>query len=239
MRLARFLAMAGVASRRGAEEIIRSGKIIVNDDKCTDVATNVDPDSDRVTYKGRQLHVKTTVYLALNKPVGYICTAKDPHESKTIFKLLPRKQRLFSVGRLDKNSEGLLLITNDGDFAHKLTHPKYELEKKYRVYVVGPIDTRAINSVTKDGIEVEGVTYRVKNIEISKRSKNGGLLLFTLTEGKKREIRKICLALDLKVRSLKRTQIGELKLTDLPTGSWRELKEFEIKALMDQANNQE
>ena len=233
MRLARFLAMAGVASRRQSEELIRNGKITVNGEICTEVATNVEPDSDSVKYKGRELHVKTQVYLALNKPVGYVCTADDPFEKKTIYKLLPRKQRLFSVGRLDKNSEGLLLITNDGDFSQKLSHPRYELEKKYKVYVTGEVIARDINAVTRDGIEIDDVFYQVKNIEIVKRTKAGAMLAFTLTEGKKREIRKICNALGLTVRSLKRTQIGDLKLADLPSGSWRELKDFEIKALLD------
>ena len=139
------------------------------------------------------------------------------------------------MGRLDKNSEGLLLITNDGDFAQKLTHPRYELEKKYKVYVTGEVVARDINAVTRDGIEIEDVQYRVKNIEIVKRTKAGAMLAFTLTEGKKREIRKICSALELKVRSLKRVQIGELKLADLPSGSWRELKDFEVKSLLDLA----
>lgn len=232
MRLAKFLAMSGVTSRRKAEELIKSGRIIVNGQKCTEVVTIIDPDKDSVTFKGKKLQVKTNVYIALNKPVGYACTVSDPHEKKTIYRLLPRKERLFSVGRLDKNSEGLLLITNDGDFANKLMHPRYELEKMYKVSVSGEINSRYINSVTKNGIEHEGIFYSVKNIEIRKKNPTGGQLVFTLTEGKKREIRKICIALGLKVRQLKRTRIGNLKLADLPSGSWRELKDFEIKDLI-------
>ena len=235
MRLAKFLAQAGVSSRRKAEELIQNGKVIVNGQRCTEVVTIIDPDKDTVTYKGKVLRIKTAIYIALNKPVGYACTVSDPHEKKTIYKLLPRKERLFSVGRLDKNSEGLLLVTNDGEFANKLMHPKYELEKMYKVSVSGEIISRNINSVTKNGIEHEDVFYRVKNIEIKKKNKSGGLLIFTLTEGKKREIRKICTALGLRVRQLKRTRIGDLKLAELPSGSWRELKEHEIKSLLELA----
>lgn len=235
MRLAKFLAQAGVASRRKAEELIENGKIIVNGMRCTEIVTIIDPDKDTVTYKGKVLSVKSSIYIALNKPNGYACTASDPYEKKTIYRLLPRKERLFSVGRLDKNSEGLLLVTNDGEFANKLMHPRYELEKMYKVEVSGQIVSRDINSVTRNGIEHEGVFYQTKNIEISKKNPNGGQLIFTLTEGKKREIRKICTALGLKVKQLKRTRIGDIKLADLPSGSWRELKEHEVRSLLDLA----
>lgn len=232
MRLARFLAMAGVASRRASEELIINGKVIVNGQKCKDVATNVDPDVDVVTHKGHILRVKSKIYIALNKPAGYACTASDPYETSTIFRLLPRKERLFSVGRLDKGSEGLLLVTNDGDFSNKLTHPQYELEKKYKVHVLGEIIPRAINDITNNGITFEDIFYQVKNITIAKRTPTGGVLVFNLTEGKKREIRKICKAINLKVNKLKRTQIGDLKLADLPSGTWRNLKESEVNDLL-------
>ena len=235
MRLAKFLAQAGVASRRKAEELIQTGKVIVNGQRCTEVVTIIDPDKDTVTYKGKVLRVKTSIYIALNKPTGYACTVSDPYEKKTIYRLLPRKERLFSVGRLDKNSEGLLLITNDGEFANKLMHPKYELEKMYKVSVSGEIVNRNINAVSREGIEHEGVFYQTKNIEISKKNPSGGQLIFTLTEGKKREIRKICAALGLRVKQLKRTRIGDLKLADLPSGSWRDLKDFEVKSLLELA----
>ena len=235
MRLAKFLAQAGIASRRKAEELIKNGKVIVNGQRCTEVVTMIDPSKDTVTYKGKNLRIKTSIYIALNKPIGYACTVSDPYEKKTIYRLLPRKERLFSVGRLDKNSEGLLIITNDGEFANKLMHPSYELEKMYKVSVSGKIISRDINAVTRDGIEHDGIFYQTKNIEISKKNPNGGQLIFTLTEGKKREIRKICTALGLKVKQLKRTRVGDVKLADLPSGSWRELKEQEVKSLIELA----
>ena len=235
MRLAKFLAMAGVSSRRKAEELILTGKVIVNGQRCVEVVTMIDPEKDTVTYKGKTLRVKTSIYIALNKPTGYACTVSDPYEKKTIYRLLPRKERLFSVGRLDKNSEGLLIITNDGEFANKLMHPKYELEKMYKVAVSGQIINRNINAVSREGIEHEGILYHTKNIEITKKNLNGGQLVFTLTEGKKREIRKICTALGLKVKQLKRTRIGDVKLADLPSGSWRDLKDFEVRGLLELA----
>lgn len=233
MRLAKFLSMAGVASRRKAEELIANGKIIVNGQKCFEVVTIIDPNEDTVTYKGKRVFVKNHIYLMLNKPTGYACTASDPHEKKTIYKLLPKKDRLFSIGRLDVNSEGLLLVTNDGDFAQKLMHPRYELEKVYKVSVTGEIKPAEINAVTRDGLQIEEVFYSVKNIEIRQKNKSGGQLIFTLTEGKKREIRKICSALGLKVRQLKRVKFGNLKLADLPIGTWRELKPFEVEDLLN------
>lgn len=235
MRLAKFLAMAGVSSRRKAEELIETGKVIVNGLRCAEVVTMIDPDNDTVTYKGKVLRIKTSIYIALNKPTGYACTASDPYDKNTIYRLLPRKERLFSVGRLDKNSEGLILITNDGEFANKLTHPKYELEKIYKVSVSGEIINRNINSVSKDGIEHDGIFYQTKNIEITKKNPNGGQLIFTLTEGKKREIRKICTALGLKVKQLKRTRVGDIKLAELPSGSWRNLKSSEVQSLLELA----
>lgn len=235
MRLAKFLAQSGVTSRRKAEELIQTGKVIVNGQRCTEVVTMIDPKKDTVTYKGKVLRVKTSIYIALHKPSGYACTVSDPYEKKTIYRLLPRKERLFSVGRLDKNSEGLLIITNDGEFANKLMHPKYELEKIYKVAVSGQIINKDINAVSREGIEHDNVFYKTKNIEISKKNANGGQLIFTLTEGKKREIRKICTALGLKVKQLKRTRIGDLKLADLPSGSWRDLKEFEVNNLLELA----
>ncbi|NQZ57404.1 MAG: rRNA pseudouridine synthase [Lentisphaeraceae bacterium] len=232
MRLAKFIAMAGIASRRAAEDLIRDGKVILNGRRCTEVATIVDPDFDDVTIKGRRLVVKEKVYLALNKPVGYACTNNDPFETQTIYRLLPRKERLFSVGRLDKNSEGLLLITNDGEFSNKLAHPRYELEKKYRVTVTGPISLRGLKEVVDEGVEFEGETYKVKDMQVHRRYKGGGILNITLTEGKNREIRKICKYLNLTVNKLKRNQIGDLKLAELPIGTWRKLTKDEIEDLM-------
>jgi 23S rRNA pseudouridine2605 synthase len=232
MRLARFLAQAGVASRRASEELIRSGKIMVNGRRCTEVATNVEPGEDKVTYKGRPLHVKKKVHLAFNKPVGYVCTAHDPFEPQTIYELLPKAERLFSVGRLDKGSEGLLIVTNDGDFANKLSHPSYEIPKKYRVNVKGKFTLRVIDDIIRDGITYDGVHYNVLDIKIKRRHEEWSQLIFTLNEGKNREIRNICKAIGLQVEMLKRIQIGKLKMADLPLGSWRELSEKELELLM-------
>ena len=135
------------------------------------------------------------------------------------------------------DAEGWLWLqsTTDGELANKLMHPRYELENRYRVYVTGEIINREINDVSRNGITHEDIFYKTKNIEIRKRPDNGAVLHFTLTEGKKREIRKICTALGLRVKQLKRTRIGDIKLADLPSGSWRELKEHEVKSLLNLA----
>ena len=236
MRLAKYMAMCGVASRRACEEIILSGKVKVNGEKHTELGKQIDPDMDDVICQGRLLKTAKKIYIALNKPPGYVCTAKDENAQKLVFDLVPIQERLFTVGRLDRSSEGLILLTNDGEFAQRLSHPKYGMEKKYRVWVQGEIKQRSLDLIQREGIEYDGVFYRVKSINIKRKIYDGAILNFVLAEGKNREIRKICKALDLSVTKLKRTDIGKIRLAQLPLAGYRKLTTSEVEMLKKQAN---
>ena len=227
MRLARFLALAGVASRRKSETLISTGDISVNGNRSLEPGYKVTVD-DVVKYKGRHLKLLLRCYIMLNKPVGYLCSASDPHAEKIIFDLidLPGK-RLFSVGRLDLNSEGLLILTDDGDYAEKLTHPRYGILKKYLVKTEVPLSRKDIELMQR-GIKDDNEFLKTEKIV----RKSGNEYIFTLAEGKKREIRRLIGAVSNQVRMLKRISIGNLKLGSLPVGKWRFLTKDEIVATM-------
>jgi pseudouridine synthase len=231
MRIAKFIAACGVCSRRKAEDLIREGSITINGHKVIDLATQVDLDSDDVRYRKKALHLEKKLYYLLNKPVGYVCTNDDPYADKKAIDLLPDKCRLYTVGRLDKPSEGLIVVTNDGDLASIMTHPSFELEKKYRVTVKGKINQKRLDRLVDEGISCEGVNYRVLGARIKKTVADGFLINFTLNEGKNREIRKICQALDLQVKRLRRYEIAGIALGKLPPGAWRPMTENEVRYL--------
>lgn len=231
MRLAKFMASCGIASRRACEELITAGKVTVNGRVHTELGKQIDPDEDEILYKNRLLVGAKKSYYLLNKPTGYVCSAKDDFGQRLVYELVDTNERLFTVGRLDRASEGLIILTNDGEFAQKLSHPKYGLEKKYRVWVTGNINTHKLKMVEKEGIEFEGEFYRVKSLQMKSKIYDGAILNFVLQEGKNREIRKICKAMDLSVTKLKRTQIDKIRLKDLPQGSYRKLTKAEVEML--------
>lgn len=223
MRLVRFMALAGVASRRKSEELIADGRVTVNGKLISQPGFKVTAE-DEVVFNGRQQSLEERSYIMLNKPVGYLCSASDPHADLTIFDLinLPGK-RLFSIGRLDLNSEGLLIITDDGDYAEKLTHPKYGIRKKYLVKIDNTLSQQEIKKL-EQGLEDEGEILRAEKIIHQKANE----YIFILTEGKKREIRRLVAAVAGKVLLLRRIAVGDLKLGDLPLGQWRYLTPEEI-----------
>jgi pseudouridine synthase len=223
IRLVRFLALAGIASRRKSEALITAGKVSVNGNIVTEPAFKVDS-SDRIKYQKKLLTLAERSYVMLNKPRGYLCSAFDPHAEKTVFDLidLPGK-RLFTVGRLDLNSEGLLLLTDDGDYTEKITHPRYGILKKYLVKTDIPFSRKNIE-LMQNGIENEGEFLRTEKVV----KKSGNEYFFTMSEGKKREIRRLVNAVAVKVKALRRLSIGKLNLGKLPTGKWRFLTEQEI-----------
>ena len=233
MRLAKYLAQCGVASRRASEELIVSGQITVNGRVHSDPARPIDPDNDEIKVNGKRVQLETKKYYLLNKPVGYTCSAvKQAEDDKLVYELVDSKERLFTVGRLDRPSEGLIILTNDGEFAEKLTHPRYGLEKRYRVWVQGDVNSRWLKKIEHQGIEYQGEHYNVGSVSIRRTIQGGAILNFTLTEGKNREIRKICEAMDLSVQRLKRVGIGPINLTKLPISSYRNLSEAEIRQLL-------
>ena len=234
IRLAKFMAAAGVGSRRRCEEMIAEGRITVNDQPVLTPAFNVDPLHDVVKFEGRELKApEEHVYIMLNKPAGYTCTAKDEHARQLVYELLPeRLGRLFTIGRLDRETEGLLLLTNDGELAQQLTHPSFQVEKKYIAECEGIFTERALSAML-DGLMDDGEFLRARRVS-KIRSQDGTFLLeVVLTEGRKREVRRLCAAVGIPVVRLARVEFAGLELGDLPTGAWRPLDDGELRRLKD------
>jgi 23S rRNA pseudouridine2605 synthase len=228
MRLAKYMAHAGVASRRAAEEIVRAGRVTVSGEVVLDPARDVD-DSSVVTVDGRLLSgAEATVVYAVNKPVGVVSTAKDTHGRPTVVDLVANeKARLYPVGRLDADTSGLILLTNDGALAHRLTHPSFEVKKTYRARVRGgPVGEPALRRL-REGVRLEdGMTApaRVRQLE-------AGVLELTIHEGRNRQVRRMCEAVGHPVRRLVRTRFGPLLDHRLAPGQWRPLTSGEIQGL--------
>lgn len=234
IRLQKFLAERGVASRRGAAEVVRAGRVQVNGKVVAEPGWRLNAQSDRVTVDGRALDEaperRRTV--ALNKPRGCVCSAADG-DGRTVVSLLRGvSERLVPVGRLDKNSEGLLLLSNDGELTLRLTHPRYEHEKTYRVTVSGAV-TEAALAILRSRLVIDGYRIRPARVEFVKAGDVPGrsVLLFVLREGRNRQIRKMCEAAGLTVRRLVRTGIGNLALGGLRPGAWRDLTPVELREL--------
>lgn len=234
VRLQKYLASAGVASRRAAEELIVSGRVSVNGEVCTVLGSKIDPDKDEVAVDGIEVKPKKKVYVALHKPPGYICTRKDPESRKTIHDLLPPEwSNLYTVGRLDRASEGLIFLTNDGDFCLKLTHPRYGVVKTYIVTVSGKIEKTHLEKICK-GVYHSGERLRALKARLISANNTNSIVEVELNEGKNREVRRIFEAIGFKVKRLVRTKIGQIKLGELPPGKWRKLTEPEIKSLLNE-----
>lgn len=232
VRLQKFLADCGVASRRAAEQIILAGRVAVNGQTVQELGTKVEPAKDRVTVDGQPARVRRRLYVALNKPPGYICTRHDPEQRRTIGELLPREWgHLYSVGRLDHDSEGLIFLTNDGQFSLRLTHPRYGARKTYEVTVEGRVERPTLEKMVQ-GVREAGETLKVAKARLLSGSQGRSLLELELAEGKNREIRRLCAALELTITRLQRTRIGPIKLGELPLGKWRTLTEPEINSLL-------
>lgn len=232
MRLNRWLALSGVCSRRAADELIRSGEVRVNGEICTDLSRRVDPKKDRVSLHGEELKPPTEmVYLMLNKPRGVLVTRADEFQRDTIYSLLPQgAHNLRYAGRLDKGSEGLLLMTNDGELINALTHPKYGVEKVYRVEINRVLTRRELNDLRR-GVPIEGGQTRPAGVFVKSHGENGMTLKIVISEGRKRQIRQMLEAVGARVKRLKRLQFGTLQLKDLPEGRWRHLRPAELRSL--------
>jgi 23S rRNA pseudouridine2605 synthase len=231
-RLQKYLADAGVASRRASEEIIASGRVTVNGKVVQELGTKVDLAKDKVAVDGRPVRPKRKIYAALHKPKGYLCTKRDPEGRRTIGALVPAEwDNLQSVGRLDKESEGLIFLTNDGEFSLKLTHPRYGIRKKYVVSVLGKVEPSLLSRFLA-GIEDAGELLKVTKGRILSANNSRSVVELELAEGKNREIRRLFAAVDLEIERLQRVSIGPIKLGELPAGKWRILTETEIKSLL-------
>lgn len=231
VRLQKFLANSGVASRRKCEELILEGKISVNGKVIKELGTKIDPTVDKVVYCGKVIrNTERLVYILLNKPIGYVTTANDQFNRDTVLDLVKVKERVVPVGRLDMYTSGALILTNDGDFIYRVTHPKHEVTKTYTVTVNGIITNEAVDNL-KCGVEIDDYVTRPAKVKILKidQEKNISRLEITIHEGKNRQVRKMCEAVGSKVVALHRSKIGNIGVKDLKLGNWRYLNESEIK----------
>lgn len=234
IRLQKFLANSGVASRRKCEELILEGKISVNEKVIDELGTKINPIMDKVTYCGKLIcNDEKMVYILLNKPIGYVTTAKDQFGRDTVLDLVKVKERIVPVGRLDMYTSGALILTNDGDFVYKITHPKHEITKTYTVTLHGIITDDAVEKL-RQGVEIEDYVTRPAKVKILKtdEEKNISRLEITIHEGKNRQVRKMCESVGSKVIALHRSKIGNIGVKDLKLGNWRYLKDYEVENLL-------
>lgn len=233
-RLQKYLANCGIASRRKCEEFILQGKVQVNGKVVTELGNKVNTEKDVIKFEGIIVKpANKTVYILLNKPIGYVTTADDQFGRDKVLDLVKVKERVVPVGRLDMYTSGALILTNDGDFVYKVTHPKHEIEKTYTVTVKGIIKDEEVEKLRK-GLEIDDYITKPARVKILKTDteKNTSRLEITIHEGKNRQIRRMCEAVGRKVLALHRSKIGTIGVKDLELGKWRYLREDEVKKLI-------
>ena len=232
-RLQKYLASCGIASRRKCEEYISQGKVQVNGKVVTELGTKINPDRDTVKFDGKIVNqAKNLVYILLNKPIGYVTTADDQFGRDTVLDLVKVRERVVPVGRLDMYTSGALILTNDGDFVYKVTHPKHEIEKTYTVTVKGIVKNNEVEQLRK-GVTIDDYTTKPAKVKILKTDteKDISRLEITIHEGKNRQVRKMCEAVGRKVLALHRSKIGKIGVKDLELGKWRFLQKREVQEL--------
>jgi len=232
VRLQKFLAESGVASRRASEQIIAAGRVTVNGAVAAQLGVKVDGRHDRVTVDGRLVAPRRKFYIAVNKPPGIVCTRGKEDDRPKIGDLLPKEwSDLFSVGRLDYQSEGLIFLTNDGDFCLKLTHPRYRIPRIYMASVEGRVLPEMLKKFTQ-GVMSAGEKLQAQRARLVSANNSHSVVQLELMEGKNREVRRLFESQNLSVERLQRVQIGPIKLGQLPVGKWRVLTGPEIKSLL-------
>lgn len=230
-RLQKYMASCGIASRRKCEELILQGKVKVNDVLITELGTKINIEKDIVKYNGKIIKPEEEkVYIMLNKPEGYITSVKDEKGRKTVLDIVKVKQRIYPIGRLDYDSSGLLLLTNDGDIYNKIIHPRVKINKKYLVNIKGSLSEEDIKKL-KTGINIGDYVTAPACVKVISEKENTSLVEITIHEGKNRQIRRMCSALNHDVLTLKRISIGEIKLGYLNRGEYRYLTEKELSYL--------
>ena len=235
IRLQKFLADNGIASRRKCEELILQGRVSVNGEQINTLGAKINPNKDIVEYNGREIKnsKKEYTYILLNKPIDYVTTVKDQFDRKTVLDLVKTNKRLVPVGRLDMYTSGAIILTDDGDFVYKVTHPKHEIEKTYNATVVGIITKEDVKKL-EDGVDIGDFITNKAHVKILKtdEEKNISRLQITIHEGKNRQVRRMCEAIGKKVLSLHRSKIGNISVKDLKLGTWRYLRKSEIDNLL-------
>jgi pseudouridine synthase len=232
MRLQKYLAEAGIASRRAAETLIRQGRVAVNGRVIKTLGTQLDPSAESVAVDGQPVRVRRKLYLALNKPPDVVCTRRDERDRRTVLDLLPAEwaKTVYPVGRLDRDTEGLLLLTNDGDFCYRVSHPRHEVPKLYVATVRGRAPEAVAASLVR-GRVCNGEKLRARRARLVSANNSRSVLELELTEGKNREVRRLLQVLGLKVEHLLRVRIGPVRLGELPRGKWRTLTATEVRGL--------
>ncbi|MEW6182061.1 MAG: pseudouridine synthase [Bacillota bacterium] len=234
-RLQKILARAGIASRREAERMIEDGRVKVDGEPVDRLGLKVDPEKNRVEVDGKQVSLREPpVYLMFFKPAGVVTTVSDPQGRPKVIDFLHRiKERVFPVGRLDFDSEGLLLLTNDGELAHRLTHPRFKVPKVYLALVDRRVDREAL-AILRKGVELNDGTTRPAQVEVARRESARTLLRITVSEGRKRQVRRMCAAVGHPVIELRRVSVGPLRLDGLQPGGYRHLTNKEVELLKRQ-----
>ena len=232
IRLQKYLAECGIASRRKSEEYILQGKVKVNGKIITELGTKVDPIKDKIEFENKEIKKEEKyVYILLNKPIGYVTTVNDQFNRDTVLDLVKVKERIVPVGRLDMYTSGALILTNDGDFVYRVTHPKHEINKTYTVTIKGIIQENDVEQLRK-GVKIDDYITKPAKVKILKTDteKNISRIEITIHEGKNRQVRKMCEAIDKKVLALHRSKIGNISVKNLKIGTWRylNLKELEF-----------
>lgn len=234
VRLQKYMAECGIASRRKCEEYIENGLVKVNGNTVTELGIKINPNKDIVEYNGKKVENTNTekIYILLNKPIGYVTTAKDQFSRKTVLDLINVKERIVPVGRLDMYTSGALILTNDGEFVYKITHPKYKIEKTYNATIKGLITNEDIKKL-EQGIKIEDYITSSTKAKILKIDtiKNVSRVQISIHEGKNREVRKMFETIGYKVVALHRVKIGNIDLKDIKIGEWRYLKKEEVEKI--------
>lgn len=233
-RLQKYLANCGVASRRKCEEYILQGKVKVNGEIVTELGTKINPEKDAIQFENKTIKENAKqVYILLNKPIGYVTTSDDQFGRDTVLDLVKVRERVVPVGRLDMYTSGALILTNDGDFVYKVTHPKHEIEKTYTVTIKGIVQQSEVKQL-REGVQIEDYTTRPAKVKILKTDteKDISRLEITIHEGKNRQVRKMCEAVGRKVLALHRSKIGNIGVKDIELGKWRYLNPKEVNELL-------
>ena len=233
IRLQKYLAEAGIASRRKCEEYIVEGRVKVNNKKA-ELGTKINPLKDMVLFDDKKVYKKEElIYILLNKPIGYVTTAKDQFNRDSVLDLVKTNKRLVPVGRLDMYTSGALILTNDGDFVYKVTHPKHEIEKTYTVTIKGIVKQEEVEMLKK-GVKIEEYITKPAKVKILKtdEEKNQSRLEITIHEGKNRQVRKMCETIEHKVIALHRSKIAGIGVKDIPLGKWRYLNLKEVNKIL-------
>lgn len=237
MRLAKYLAQAGIASRRQAEDLIRAGRIKLNSQVATDLASQVDPQNDRVEFDGVVVSPEQPVYILLNKPPGFLSTVADSRGRPTVVQLVPNiKQRVFPVGRLDQDTAGLLLLSNDGAFTNLMIHPRYKIDKKYEAVIRGEISSGEIGML-RDGICLDDGRTAPAKVRIIRSGTKESVIELVIHEGRKRQVKRMLAAVGHPVKKLTRTGLGFLDLAGVKVGQYRYLRQEEVDKLVDLARH--